>query len=127
MDLLFQLLENIVNQITGAPSLVLLFISLFAIGRLVKEIGWPPPRFIPLVLCIAAVGGTLWLGAPGAVTQDVKDPNAALVCVGLAIWLLAWILHKAMLQHMEEWCIEKVKALLPQHKRQEIKECGSKL
>lgn len=111
-----ELLQNLINQVTGAPALVLLFLSLFAIGRLIKEVGFPPARFIPLVLCIASVGGTLWFGMPGKVSQEVKDPNAALVSIGLVLWLFAWILHKAAIQHIEDWVISKFKAFLPQPK-----------
>lgn len=122
MDTLFELLNNLVAQITNAPVLVLLLVSLFGIGRLIKEVGWPPPRFIPLILCAVSVGGTLWLGMPGEVPPQISDPNAVLVFVGLTLWLVAWIVHKAALQYLEDWIEAKVSAFLGKNKPKETNE-----
>lgn len=113
MDFLFDIGSDLLSQIHKAPSYVLLFVALIAIGRLIKEIVWPPDRYIPLVLFFVSVTGSIMLGDPSAVNHEEPSPNTRLALVGVVIWLVAWLSYRLLLQHFEAWIDAKVKAFLP--------------
>jgi hypothetical protein len=98
---------------------MLLFISLLAIGRLIKEIAWPPDRYIPLVTFIVAVVGAIMLGDPSAVSFEAPEPEVRLAFIGVVVWLVAWLSHKLVLHHFEEWITNKVKSIFPGAKAKE--------
>ena len=116
MEFLWDIGTDVIGQIYRAPAFMLLFLSLLAIGRLIKEIKWPPPRFIPLVLFFVSIAGAVVLGDPGAVSPNEPSPKTRLAFVGIVMWLLVWISHKLLLQYIEEWLMGKLKAVLPKSK-----------
>lgn len=113
MEFVFELISELVAQLSGAPNSVLIPFALIAIGYLLRLLPWIPAKFTPLILCIVSIAAFIRMGEPGLV-GEVPHPEERLAVVGVIVWLLVWLAHKLVLQYIEDWVVKKVKKFLPQ-------------
>lgn len=107
MDFVFELANDLLKQVSGAPNGVIIFLALIAIGYLLQIVAWPPNRFIPAILCLISIVAFIRLGESGLV-GEVPHPQERLAVIGVIVWLGAWMTHKILLARLEGWIKKKV-------------------
>lgn len=103
MDQIVSIVTDIVNQLTGAPSGVLVVVGTIAVGYMLKLVKRFPNDLIPVATFVVSVAGMIFIGETGLVDgKNVRHPEVRLGFTGVATWLIAWLIHAQVLSRLED-------------------------
>lgn len=98
MEDVFKTAGVVWDYVTAMPGHLLLVLLLNIVGLVLKRIRHVPNNLIPALLVLGGAVLYPFIGQPGQVSTQLRNPQMVLVIYGVLLGFAAWILHLTVLK-----------------------------
>lgn len=103
LDTLKLSLTDVINQLVTMSPEVLTIVSILIVGFVLKLVNRFPNDYIPAVGALVGLVVYPLIADTAKMDYTVRLPWLRQMFIGLALWLIAWIIHEKAIKRLPKW------------------------